>query len=107
MKTKLVSSNSDQTAFLAEVSRLWPAAKGSVAEIHKPCVRSGCRACAEGRGHKAFILSYRDGNRRHCLYVPAKMAEVVRKAIANGRQIEQLLSKAGAQMVLRNRKNRK
>lgn len=107
MKNTGVSSNGDRTAFLAEVGGLWPAAKGSVAEIHKPCVRSGCRACAEGRGHKAFILSYRDGNRRHCLYVPAKMVEVVRKAIANGRQIEQLLSKAGAQMVLRNRRNRK
>lgn len=107
MKTTRISGNSDQTAFLAEVSRLWPAAKGSVAEIHKPCVRSGCRACAEGRGHKAFILSYRDGSRRRCLYVPAKMAEVVRKAIANGRRIEQLLSKAGAQMVLCGRRNRK
>lgn len=107
MKTTHVSSNGDRAAFLAEVSRLWPAAKGSVAEIHKPCVRSGCRACAEGRGHKAIILSYREENRRRCLYVPAKMVEVVRKAIANGRQIEQLLSKAGAQMVLRNRRNRK
>ena len=107
MKSTHVSSNGDRGAFLAEVSKLWPAAKGSVAEIHKPCVRSGCRACAEGRGHKAFILSYRDGKRRHCLYVPAKMVAIVRKAIANGRQIEQLLSRAGAQIVLRNRRNRK
>ena len=107
MKTTRISSDGDRAAFLAEVSELWPAAKGSVAEIHKPCVRPGCRACAEGRRHKAFILSYKHGNCRRCLYVPAKMVEVVRKAIANGRQVEQLLSKAGAQMVLNNRRNRK
>jgi len=107
MKNTYISGDDDRAAFLAEIGKLWPAAKGSVAEIHKPCVRSGCRACAEGRGHKAFIFSYKDGKRRHCLYVPVKMVAIVRKAIANGRQIEQLLSRAGSQMVLRNRQNRK
>lgn len=107
MKTTGISSDGEQAAFLAQVRKLWPVAKGSVAEIHKPCVRAGCRACAEGRGHRAFIFSYKEGKRRRCLYVPAKIAEVVRKAVANGRQIEQLLSRAGAEVVLGNRRKSK
>ena len=103
MKTTRVSLDGRLAALQAQVTKLWPATKGSVAEIHKPCVRTGCRACAEGRGHRAFIFSYKDGNRRRCLYVPAKSVDALRKAIANGRRIEHLLSEAGAQMVLCNR----
>ena len=93
--------------FLAQIRDLWPAAKGSVAEIRKPCVRPGCQACAEGRKHRAFILSYKDGTRRRCLYVPAQKVEALRRAIANGRRIERLLSQAGAQMVIAHRHRKK
>lgn len=100
MKTPPASANGDVGRLLAQINSLWPAAKGSVAEIRKPCVRSGCKACAEGRKHRAFILSYKEGARRRCLYVPAGRVEALRRAIANGRRIEALLSKTGALMVL-------
>jgi hypothetical protein len=106
MKTPQALAKGDLDGLYAEVMKLWPAAKGSVAEIRKPCVRPGCRACAEGRKHRAFILSYREGRCRRCLYVPAELVETLRRAIANGRRIEQLLSKAGARMVLRQRSRR-
>jgi hypothetical protein len=92
--------------FLSELRRLWPAAKGSVAEVRKPCVRAGCRACAEGRKHRAFIFAYKDGIRRRCLYVPEKRVATLRAAIANGRRIEQLLSQCGAEMVKQARRKR-
>jgi hypothetical protein len=107
MKNTRRTKNGDQASFLAQVSNLWPVAKGSVAEVHKPCTRSGCRACAEGRGHRAFIFSHKDGNRRRCLYVPANKVDAMRKAIANGRRIEELLSKAGRQIIINGRLNRK
>jgi len=92
--------------FLAQIGRLWPAAKGSVAEVHKPCVREGCKACMEGRKHRAFILAYKDGGRRRCLYVPEERVAALRSAIANGRRIEQLLSQCGAEIVKQARRKR-
>lgn len=106
MKTPQVSTARGRKGFLAEVGRLWPAAKGSVAEVHKPCVRAGCKACTEGRKHRAFILAYKEGGRRRCLYVPANGVAALRAAIANGRRIEQLLSHCGAAMVRQARPKR-
>ena len=106
MKTHHVSTDVGRERFLAQIARLWPAAKGSVAEVHKPCVRPRCRACAEGRKHRAFILSYKEGGRRRCLYVPAERVAALRMAIAHGRQIEQLLSQGGAMLVKQARQGR-
>ncbi len=103
MKKASVSQDGDLDDLLAQIRKLWPAAKGSVAEVRKPCVRPNCKACAEGRRHRAFILSYKEGTRRRCLYVPADRVEALRRAIANGRRIEQLLSLAGARMVVSQR----
>ena len=106
MKTPPVSADGQRDRFLAQIASLWPAAKGSVAEVRKPCVRAGCKACAEGRKHRAFILACKDGKRRRCLYVPAKEVPALRAAIANGRRIEQLLSQCGADIVLQARQDR-
>jgi len=53
------------------------------------------------------MFSHKDGDRRRCLYVSADKVPAIRKAIANGRRIEELLSKAGRQLVLNHRLNRK
>jgi hypothetical protein len=106
MKTPRVSTDGERHRFLAQIASLWPAAKGSVAEVRKPCVRAGCKACAEGRKHHAFILSYKEGTRRRCLYVPAEKVAALRTAIAHGRRIEQLLSHCGAEMVRQARPGR-
>jgi len=101
-----ISTDGGRERFLAQIARLWPAAKGSVAEVRKPCVREHCRACAEGRKHRAFILSYKEGGRRRCLYVPAARVAALRTAIAHGRRIEQLLSQGGAALVKQARQGR-
>ena len=106
MKTPHVSTDGERDRFLAQIASRWPAAKGSVAEVCKPCVRAGCKAYAEGRKHRAFILSYKEGARRRCLYVPAERVAALRTAIANGRRIEQLLSPCGAEMVRQARQGR-
>lgn len=103
MKKQQIPEKHGLSELLVQIQKLWPAAKGSVAAIRKPCVRPECKACAEGRKHRAFILSYKEGTRRRCLYVPARQVEVLRRAIANGRKIEELLSKAGARLVLSRR----
>jgi hypothetical protein len=106
MKAPHVSTKEQRERFLKQIAQFWPAAKGSVAEVRKPCTRPGCQACAEGRKHRAFILGYKEGGRRRCLYVPAERVVALRAAIANGRRIEQLLSQCGAEMVKAARQRR-
>jgi len=107
MKTPLTSSDRTRDRFLKQIVQCWPAAKGSVAEVRKPCTRPGCKACAEGCKHRAFILGYKEDGKRRCLYVPADRMAALRAAIANGRRIEQLLSQCGAEMVKQARRSRR
>jgi len=106
MKNTSLSANGALGDILGQIQALWPAAKGSVSEVRKPCIRPNCRACKEGRKHRAFILSWHDAERRRCMYVPSSMVPELRKAIANGRRIACLLSRAGAQMVVEARNRR-
>jgi hypothetical protein len=106
MKTPHGVTDGRREQFLKQIAELWPAAKGSVAEVRKPCTRPHCKACAEGRKHRAFILGYKEEGQRRCLYVPAERVAALRAAIANGRRIEQLLSRCGAEMVKAARQNR-
>jgi len=97
---------SDQQAFLDELARLWPLAKGSVTEVRKPCIRPGCPACKAGRKHKAIFFSFPKDGRRVCRYVPADLAPVLRQAVANGRRLERRLAGLGEALLEAYRKNR-
>lgn len=74
-----------------QLQRLWPALKGSLAKVYKPCIRPGCPTCARGDKHPAWILSFAHHRQRRCLYVPEELVPTIRQAIHNGRQIEALL----------------
>jgi hypothetical protein len=92
--------------FLQQLQRLWPAIKGSLAKVRKPCVRPNCPACASGDQHLAFILSFTDKGRRRCMYVPAAMAPPLRQALKNGRQVERLLYRMGVALLHQYRRQR-
>ena len=74
---------------------LWPALKGSLARVCKPCLRPDCPACARGDKHPNYLLAFTQKGRRRCLYVPQAMGPVLQRALANGRRIEQLLYQMG------------
>lgn len=82
-----------------EASRLWPAGKGSLTEVHKSCTVKGCRKCASGEKHPVLLLVRRDGGRTRTVYVPREMKDVLRRAIANGRRLEALMADAGEALV--------
>ena len=84
----------------------WPALKGSLAKIFKPCVRPNCPACARGDKHPAWILSTSQQGRRRCLYVPVDLVPSIQQAIRNGRKIEQLLADMGPALVQAHRNQR-
>lgn len=46
-----------------------------------------------------FLFSYREDGRRRCAYVPPAMVPLVRRAIANGRAVEQRLIAAGRTLI--------
>lgn len=81
--------------FWQELQRCWPALKGSLALVHKPCIRPNCPACASGKKHPNYLLAFSRGGRRRCLYVPTAMVAVLRRALQNGRRIEKLLYEMG------------
>jgi len=84
-----------QRRFWKRLQGCWPALKGSLALVHKPCVRPNCRACASGKKHPNYLLAFTDKGRRRCLYAPAAMVPLLKRALANGRQIEKLLYEMG------------
>jgi len=99
MHAKSFSHADAQTRWLDEVARLWPVAKGSLSEVRKPCTRSNCPACRDGRRHRVFLFCYREDGRSRCAYVPATEVARVRQAIANGRELERRIVAAGRELI--------
>ena len=89
-----------------QLASLWPAAKGSLAKVYKPCIRENCPACARGDKHPAWLLSLSSQGRRTTRYVPQAMVPSIKKALRNGRRIERLLLQAGPQLLKEYRKTR-
>ena len=73
----------------------WPALKGSLAQVYKPCIRPHCAACARGDKHSNYLLTFTEKGRRRCLYVPKPMVPILKRALENGRRFEQLLYEMG------------
>jgi hypothetical protein len=93
-------------AYLEEVKSLWPAVKGSLAEVRKPCIRPNCKACASGKKHRAHLFSFMKDGRQRCRYVAREFVPQLQKAVQNGRQIEELMSRLGEELIEDYRANR-
>lgn len=87
-----------------QLAGLWPAIKGSLAQVRKPCIRKNCPACARGDKHLAWFLSFSSQGRRKTMYVPLALVPTLKKALRNGRKIEQLLYRAGPELLRQHRR---
>lgn len=92
--------------FLRQLETLWPAIKGSLAEVRKPCIRPNCPACARGDKHRAFIFAFTDKRKRRCMYVPAELVPQLQQALRNGKALEELLYQLGPELLRQYRKQR-
>jgi hypothetical protein len=81
--------------FRERVCRLWPAGLGSLTLRRSPCIREGCHACQTGEQHPSYVLYGRRNGRRVTVYVPDRLVPEVRKAVENGRALQDLLYEAG------------
>ena len=61
----------------------------------KLCICSNCRACASSKKHPNYLLAFTQNGRRRCLYVPVEMVPTLKRALANGRRVEQVLYEMG------------
>ena len=95
-----------QKFFQRQLVPLWPVLKGSLSQVHKPCIRPNCAACARGDKHAAFILSFTEKGRRRCMYVPAELVPLLQEGLENGRKLEALLSEIGPMLLRRFREQR-
>jgi hypothetical protein len=106
MSKELFSTIELKEEFTRQSAGLWPALKGSLARIYKPCIRKNCPACARGDKHPAWILTVSQKGHRSCLYVAEALVPTVRLAIRNGRRLEELLSSAGPAIIKAYRRHR-
>ena len=99
VKQKTRKSSPVQRRFWKTLHACWPALKGSLALVHKPCIRPNCPACASGKKHPNHLLAFTQKGRRRCLYVPTSMVPLLKQALENGRRIEKLLYEMGPALI--------
>lgn len=80
--------------FRIRLAALWPAGLGSLSLRRSPCVRSACHVCETGEQHPSYVLYGRQAGRRFALYVPDALVPEVRRALRNGRALQELLHEA-------------
>ena len=97
----------DITRLVDEIRKLWPVARGTLAEVVKPCIRPTCAACERGERHAAFNFTFRKGGKQHCLYVPRDLVPALRRALENGRRLEDRMVEIAEALIREHRQQRK
>ncbi|HEY2527788.1 MAG TPA: DUF6788 family protein [Xanthobacteraceae bacterium] len=82
-----------------EAASLWPALLGSLSYRRTRCGQPNCSACLSGEQHRSYVLYGRHKGRRSAIYVPEDLVEEVRRALDNGRALQDLLMQAGPRYV--------
>src|ERR1700674_4637945 len=83
----------------SEAVGLWPALLGSLSYRRSRCMRANCPACLSGEQHPSHVLYGRYNGRRFAVYVPEELVGEVRRAVDNGRALQDLLVQAGPRYV--------
>ena len=83
----------------SEAASLWPALLGSLSYRRTRCSNPNCAACRSGEQHASWVLYGRHNGRRFAVYVPEDLVPEVRRAVDNGRALQDLLIQAGPRYV--------
>jgi hypothetical protein len=86
--------------FRQQLGPLWPVALGSLSLRRSPCIRPRCHLCETGEQHPSYVLYGRHQGRRFALYVPERLVPEIRRALENGRALQDLLYAAGRRYLL-------
>jgi hypothetical protein len=77
----------------------WPAILGSLSLRRSPCIRENCAACLSGEQHQSYVLYGRVKGRRVSIYIPEDLVPEVRRALENGRAVQETLYGAAGRYV--------
>jgi hypothetical protein len=83
----------------SEAASLWPALLGSLSYRRTRCMQPNCAVCQSGEQHRSYVLYGRHKGRRFAVYVPDELIDEVRRAVDNGRALQDLLMQAGPRYV--------
>jgi hypothetical protein len=100
MKAKSGGVSDVERWFGEQLVALWPVALGSLSLRRSPCIRPHCHTCETGEQPVSYVLYGRHKGRRFARYVPDGLAPEVRKALENGRRLQELLYEAGQRYLL-------
>ncbi len=67
------------------------AAKGALTQVRKTCGKKGCKKCASGENHPAWLYMYRLNGKTCSKHVPKHAVEKFRQMLEKGWQAEQEL----------------
>src|SRR5262245_35837461 len=82
----------------SEAASLWPALLGSLSYRRTRCGQPNCAACLSGEQHRNYVLYGRHNGRRFAVYVPEDLVEEVRRAVDNGRALQELLDRKSTRL---------
>ena len=72
---------------------------GSLSFRRSRCIHANCPACLSGEQHPSHVLYGRHNGRRFAVYVPEDLVGEVRRAVEDGRALQDLLLQAGPRYV--------
>jgi hypothetical protein len=90
---------SAEDKWMRKVAALYPVAKGSLREVRRNCSRPGCGTCSSGKRHPAWLMTYYLDGIQHSKHVPMEMVKELKKALSNGRKLEDSMILAGLEML--------
>ena len=101
MKTKNRNSTAFSSHLLKEIADLAPVAHGTLSLVRKPCNSKYCKLCKSGEKHPAWNFTFRKDGKFHCMHVQPRHVEIVRKAIENGKRLEEMILDEGIALLER------
>ena len=93
--------------WLKEAGKLFPAAKGSVREVKRGCGYPTCKLCASGEKHHGYLFTYYLNGKQKSHNVPKTKFEALKKALKNGKKVEQLMVQNALAMIQTDRGKKK
>ena len=81
--------------------------KGSLTEVRKTCGVKGCKKCASGEKHQAYLYLYRKNGKACSKHVPKYAMEEFRRMLEFGDKTEKQLVQNGIDYLESLRKPRK
>ena len=97
----------EKEKWIKEAGQLFPAAKGSVREVKRGCGHATCKRCAAGEKHQGYLFTYYLNGKQKSHNVPKPKLEALKKALENGKKVEQQMVQNALAMIQTDRGKKK